>query len=76
MRSPFSPPSLRGVLIQAKWVYLESTEQATTLVLMSSNSSTRSLKARISVGQTKVLGRERYVLYSRMGGDNYLSCIL
>ena len=35
-------------------MYLESTEQATTSVSIASNSSIRSLKARISVGHTKV----------------------
>ena len=53
--NPFSPPSSLGVLIQAKWVNLESTEHATTSVLMVVNSFTLSLKARISVGHTKVL---------------------
>ena len=40
---------------QAKWVKTESTEQPTTSVLIARNSSIRSLKAMISVGQTKVL---------------------
>ena len=40
---------------QARWVNWESTEQATTSVLMARNSCTRSLNAMISVGQTNVL---------------------
>lgn len=54
-----SPPSLRGVLIQAKCVKCESTEQATTSALILRNSSILSLNAKISVGQTKVL-QEHY----------------
>lgn len=40
----------------AKWVNFESTEHATTSVFIALNSSIRSLKAIISVGQTNVLG--------------------
>ena len=40
---------------QAKWVKTESTEQPTTSVLIARNSPILSLKAMISVGQTKVL---------------------
>lgn len=40
---------------QAKWENTLSVEQATTSQLIARNSSTRSLKAMISVGQTKVL---------------------
>lgn len=40
---------------QAKWEKTLSVEQATTSQLIARNSSTRSLKAMISVGQTKVL---------------------
>ncbi len=40
---------------QARWVNWESTEQATTSALIARNSSTLSLNARISVGQTNVL---------------------
>lgn len=47
--------SLRGVLIQAKCVKCESTLQAITSVLIFRNSSTRSEKAKISVGHTNVL---------------------
>lgn len=43
---------------QARWVNWESTEQATTSVLMAWNSCTRSLNAMISVGQTNVLQTE------------------
>jgi len=49
------PPSFLGVFVQAWWVKWESTEQATISVLILRNSSRRSLKANISVGQTKVL---------------------
>lgn len=52
------PPSLRGVFIHAKCVKCESTEQATTSVLILRNSSIRSLNARISVGHTKVLQKK------------------
>ena len=48
------PPFLRGVLIQARCDSTVSQEQAITLVFNFSNSSTRSLKAMISVGHTKV----------------------
>lgn len=43
---------------QARWVNWESTEQATTSVLIAWNSCTRSLKAMISVGHTKVLQKK------------------
>ena len=48
------PPSFLGVFIQARWVKWESTEQANTSAPIFLNSATRSLKARISVGQTNV----------------------
>lgn len=48
------PPFSRGWLAQAKWEYLESVETATTAVLSFWNWGRASLKARISVGQTKV----------------------
>lgn len=43
----------------ARWVNWESTEQATTWVLIAWNSCTRSLNAMISVGQTNVLQNTR-----------------
>ena len=43
------------VTYQATWVKTESTEAATTSAPMARKSSRRSLKARISVGHTKVL---------------------
>ena len=43
---------------QARWLKCESTEQAITSQLMAWNSSTLSLKAMISVGQTNVLKKE------------------
>lgn len=49
------PPSFRGVFTQAKCVKCESTDAATTLASILLNSSIRSLKANISVGQTNVL---------------------
>lgn len=49
------PPSFRGVFTQAKWVKCESTDAATTSASILLNSSMRSLKANISVGQTNVL---------------------
>lgn len=51
------PPLFLGVFVQAKWEYLESHEAAITCVLMASKSATLSLKAIISVGQTKVKSR-------------------
>jgi hypothetical protein len=57
MESLPRPPSVRGEAIQARWVKWLSTEQATTSAPIARNSSTRSLKARISVGQTKVKSR-------------------
>lgn len=50
-----NPPSLRGVFTQAKCVKCESTDAATTSAPIVRNSSIRSLKAKISVGQTNVL---------------------
>lgn len=47
--------SLRGVLIQAKWVKWESTLHAITSVLIFLNSLIRSENAKISVGHTNVL---------------------
>ena len=44
---------------QARWLKCESTEQAITSQLMARNSSTLSLKAMISVGQTNVLKKKR-----------------
>lgn len=55
-----SPPSFLGVLIQAKCVKCESTEQATTSVLIFLNSEIRSLNAKISVGHTKVLKWQQF----------------
>lgn len=49
------PPSFRGVFTQAKCVKCESTDAATTAASILLNSSMRSLKANISVGQTNVL---------------------
>lgn len=54
LRDP-KPPCLRGVLTQAKWQKWLSVEQAISSQLMLRNSSARSEKAIISVGQTKVL---------------------
>lgn len=53
-RSGPRPPALRGWLAHAKWEYSESVDTATTSVLSSLNWARASLKARISVGQTKV----------------------
>ena len=44
---------------QARWLKCESTEQAITSQLMARNSSTLSLKAMISVGQTNVLKKKK-----------------
>ncbi len=49
-----SPPRLRGVLIQARWHSSVSVEAAISWQPSASNSLARSLKAMISVGQTKV----------------------
>ena len=46
---------------QARWVNTESTEQATTSVLIARNSSILSLKAIISVGHTKVLWSKKII---------------
>lgn len=54
MLIPPKPPSLRGVLIQAKWVNGESIEQPTSSQPAFLNSSAALLKAIISVGHTKV----------------------
>lgn len=58
------PPSLRGVLIHAKWVKCESTEHAITSVLILRNSLILSLNARISVGQTNVLEKATIKYYT------------
>ncbi len=49
------PPCLRGVLTQAKWLNSLSVETATSSQPKVLNSSARSEKLIISVGQTKVL---------------------
>jgi hypothetical protein len=64
------PPCLRGVLTHAKWEKWLSVEAAITAVLIFLNSSTRSEKAMISVGQTKVLLTARLVQIE--GGFRYL----
>lgn len=65
-----SPPSVRGVLTHARWVKCESTEHATTSAFIALNSFALSLKARISVGQTKVLQRSKEKLHkSRLHTD-------
>lgn len=50
----------------ARWVNWESTEQATTSVLIAWNSCTRSLNAMISVGQTNVLQRTEKHIHIRV----------
>jgi len=59
------PPSFRGVFTQAKWVKCESTDAATSSASMLLNSSMRSLKANISVGQTNVLQTNENYYYTR-----------
>lgn len=54
--------TLRGVLIQARWVKWESTDTPTTSQLTSWNSLALSLNEMISVGHTKVLGNKNVVL--------------
>ena len=55
-----SPPSFRCVLAHARCEYSESVETARTSTPSFSKSARRSLKARISVGHTKVtVGRTR-----------------
>jgi len=54
-----SPPSSRGVLINERCVYLESTETASTSQSRSLKSCARSENAMISVGQTKVKSEEK-----------------
>lgn len=51
--------TFRGVLTQARWEKCESTETPTTSVSMALNSLSLSLKAMISVGQTKVLAESQ-----------------
>ena len=50
---------------QARWLKCESTEQAITSQLMARNSSTLSLKAMISVGQTNVLKKKQMQITNR-----------
>jgi len=59
------PPSFRGVFTQAKCVKCKSTDAATTSVSILLNSSMRSLKANISVGQTNVLQTNKNHYYTR-----------
>ncbi len=69
--SPPSPPSDRGVLSQARCVYLESTEQATISVSIALNSAILSLKAMISVGHTNVLIRNRKTVDNISSGTKF-----